>query len=93
MRLHDYLSLNARENPEGEFALDSSRGLTNAAGLAEANQLANAFVAAGRSDVASDRLGSTSGTVAEPLGLAPQAPSSAARPSIASRSGDESVGR
>ena len=47
MRLHDYLNFNARENPEGEFALDSSRALTNAQAATEANQLANAFVAAG----------------------------------------------
>lgn len=47
MRLHDYLNQNAREHPDGEFALDSSRSLTNARGLDEANQLANAFVAAG----------------------------------------------
>ena len=47
MRLHDYLNFNAREYPENEFALDSSRTLTNAQALAEANQLANAFVAAG----------------------------------------------
>ena len=30
MRLHDYLHLNAREHPDGEFALDGSRSLTNA---------------------------------------------------------------
>ena len=47
MRLHDYLNFNAREYPESEFALDSFRTLTNAQALAEANQLANAFVAAG----------------------------------------------
>ncbi len=47
MRLHDYLNFNARENSEGEFALDSSRALTNAQAAAEANQLATAFVAAG----------------------------------------------
>ncbi len=47
MRLHDYLYYQARQHPDGEFALDSQRTLTYAEGAAEAHQVANALVDAG----------------------------------------------
>ncbi len=47
IRLHDYLNFHAREHPDDEFAIDIVRQLTYAEAAAEANQLANVFVAAG----------------------------------------------
>ena len=47
MRLHNYLNFHAREHPGDEFAIDIVRQLTYAEAAAEANQLTNAFVAAG----------------------------------------------
>jgi fatty-acyl-CoA synthase len=47
MRLHDILDYDARATPDLEFALDAQRSVTYAEALAEANQIANALVAAG----------------------------------------------
>lgn len=47
MRLHDFLDYWAREQPNGEFAVQGGRCLTYAQAQATANRLANALVGAG----------------------------------------------
>jgi acyl-CoA synthetase (AMP-forming)/AMP-acid ligase II len=47
MRLHDYLEFYARERPNVDFVVMGDRSLTYAEADARANQLANAFAAAG----------------------------------------------
>jgi len=47
MRLHDFLDYQARERPDGEFAVQADRRLTYAEAVAEANRFARALVSAG----------------------------------------------
>jgi acyl-CoA synthetase (AMP-forming)/AMP-acid ligase II len=47
MRLHDFLDHQARERPDGVFAIHGRRRITYREALIESNQLANAFVRAG----------------------------------------------
>ncbi len=47
MRLHDFLDYRARERPQAEFATQGDRKIDYREAVAQANRLANAFVASG----------------------------------------------
>jgi acyl-CoA synthetase (AMP-forming)/AMP-acid ligase II len=47
MRLHDYLDYHAREAAESEFAICAGRALSYREACAEANRIANAWIASG----------------------------------------------
>src|SRR5215813_2103033 len=47
MRIHDYLDLFARDQPESEFLVFRGRSLSYAAACAEANRIANGLIEAG----------------------------------------------
>jgi acyl-CoA synthetase (AMP-forming)/AMP-acid ligase II len=46
MRLHDFLDYQARERPEGEFAVQGARRVSYGEAVSEANRLAHALIAA-----------------------------------------------